>query len=72
MKVTSGSPWRSQNFGAGRIDAAKSLLGAEADHPDSEMLLAAIEDGRFPHRPFARGSAWWLPDELTPPATGDE
>lgn len=51
---------------AGDAAAARRLAAAESPHPDADMLLAAIDAGRAPARPFAPASDWWRPP-LPPP-----
>ena len=49
---------------AGDRQAARALAQRALPHDDAKMLLDAIDQDERPSRPFAPGSAWWLPQEL--------
>ena len=49
---------------AGDTAAAQRRIAAHRDHPDAALLSEAMAAGRLPPRPFATGSASWVPPEL--------
>lgn len=48
----------------GQSEVARGLATAAQPHPDARELLAALDAGTLPARPFADESPWWLPSEL--------
>ena len=49
---------------AGNVERASILAQAERPHPDALLILAAIERGTPPTRPFAETSRWWQPEQV--------